>query len=204
MQWNFYDIALAMAVLTLVALVSYVVRFNVKNSGVHEERIRFFKGKASAVKGLVLGCFSPEELPKSLFIDKMRTRPVVALVAMKLKAKALGLQVVILGYPGILVGILLDGDDVVDVEIVGWGMMNAPVIKRMYTAMAFKAILKGWIFEHGLKVITVSGVYWIGSKSFTKGRGYPPVNVGGTWIACDKETNYQEIAGMLNNSDFNE
>ena len=188
----------------LIALIAYIVRYNVKNSEVHEERIRFFKAKALAVKGLVVGCFSPEELPKGLFIDKMKTRPMIALVAMKLKAKALGLHVVILGYPGLLVGVLMDGEDVLDVEIVGWGLMNAPVIKRMYTVMAFKANLKGWIFEHGLMVVAVSGVYWIGSKRFATGRGYPPVNIGGTWIACDKETNYHEIAGMLNNSDFDD
>lgn len=204
MNFNYSDFALMAILLAIIALISFAVRYNIKNSVVHEERIRYFGPKALAVKGLVVGCFSPEELPKTLFIDKMKTRPMIALVAMKLKAKALGLHVVILGYPGLLVGVLMDGDDVADVEIVGWGFMTAPVIKRMYSVMAFKAVLRGWLFEYGLKVITVNGVYWIGSKWFTKGRGYPPVNVAGTWIACDKESNYQEIAGMLNNSDFDD
>lgn len=198
------DMIVSALLVVVFIVVSYVVAFKIKNKDITAERIRFFKTKASAVKGLAIGCFFLEELPQGLFIDKMRTRPMVALVGLKLKAKALGMSVIILGYPGLLVGLMMDGDDVVDVEIVGWGMMNAPLIKRMHAAMAFKAMLKGWVFEHGLKIIAVSGVYWVGSRKFCQGRGYPPVNLGGCWVACDKETNYHEIAGMLNNSDFND
>lgn len=190
------------AFLLIITVVSYIAVYKIKNREVNEERMRFFANKARSVKGLAIGCFFLDDLPKGLFIDKMRTRPMMALVAMKLKARALGLNIVILGYPGVLVAILMDGNEVADVEIVGWGMMNAPVIKRLHAAMAFKASLSGWVFEHGLKIIAVSGVYWVGSKRFTQGRGHPPVNIGGTWVACDKETNYREIANMLNESGF--
>ena len=204
MQWSMTTVALAMAMVVLAGILVYAIRYKINNNDVHKERLLYFRSKAFAVSTLTVGCFFTDELPKSLFIDKMKTRPVIALAMLKLKAKALGLKVIILGFPGLLVGLLMDGDEVTDVEIVGWGMMNAPVIKRMYKAMAFKIMLKGWFFEYGLKVVTISGVYWIGSKSFTQNKGYPPVNIGGAWVACDKETNYRDIAGMLVDSEFDD
>lgn len=204
MNLDFRHYAIFLGMIVLVIIISLALRYRSKNQDVHDERLEYFKSKASAVRGMTIGCLFLEELPKALFIDKMRTRPMLALVALKLKAKALGMNVLILGYPGLLVGLLMDGDEVADVEFVGWGLINAPVIRRLHHAMAFKAVLKGWLFEHGLKVITVTGVYWVGSRRFTTGRGYSPINIAGSWVACDKETNYREIANMLNNSDYDD
>jgi hypothetical protein len=114
MQWSMTAVALAMAMIVLAGILVYAIRYKINNSDVHKERLLYFRSKAFAVSTLTVGCFFTDELPKSLFIDKMKTRPVIALAALKLKAKVLGLKVIILGFPGLLVGLLMDGDEVTD------------------------------------------------------------------------------------------
>lgn len=188
----------------LLGLVCFAIRYRIKNEDVHQARLNYFKPIASAVRSLAIGCFFLNDLPAALVIDKMRTRPLLALIALRLKARALGMSVMILGYPGVLVGLLMDGDDVRDVEIVGWGMMNAPLIKRMSNLMGFKISLRGWFLECGLKVLCVNGVYWVGSKRFVSHHCKDLVNLGGNWMGSSGEITSREIARMLNNSHFEE